>query len=232
MSKRKQKYKAEWEDDNDARNERIGSWSRASPSDAFSGHCIFCDIDISVANAGKYALVQHANRKKHINASKSRQSQLQLLSFTKPLAPKIDDKVLQSEMHWALFSAEHDLSANLSEDIGNLIGTLCPDSEIAKRFTCGRTKNSYLITDGFYPSFHERLVSSLRSHKFSLMLDESNKKHQTKFLHMLVRFMSDDKPVTMFYKAAIVNQATATTSYVLSRMLSEKTIFLGQMWCT
>ena len=93
------------------------------------------------------------------------------------------DEVLKAEIQWATFICEKDLSPNLSDDASKLFASMFLDSKIASKFSCGRTKATYLISD------------------------ESNKTHGKKYLNILVRNFNPSlqKPETKFYKTVEVH---------------------------
>ncbi len=48
------------------------------------------------------------------------------------------------------------------------------NSEIAKSFSCGRTKCAALVTNALAPHFRKKLVDDMSLYPFSIMIDESN----------------------------------------------------------
>ena len=89
-------------------------------------------------------------------------------------------------MIWASYLAERDLPVSISGDADKVFRAMFPDSEIAKEFSCGRTKATYLIADGLGPALNQSLVLTLKTTNFSMLIDESNKLQHTKYLHILV----------------------------------------------
>ena len=210
MARRKQVYKKEWETDIDFNGNRVGDWCIKHPNKDSFGLCKVCNADIYVANTGKQSLKNHSLSKKHVGAIKNYTPQKSINSFVKQ-ASSLEDKVLEAELRWSTFMAEHDLSSNLCEEVASLFRSMFPDSAIAGGFQCGRTKNTYLTTEGLSRSIHAELVNELQTTKFSVLIDESNKKHGTKYLHILVRYYHarERRVVTQFYKAVVVNTGTA-----------------------
>ena len=56
-----------------------------------------------------------------------------------------------------------------------LFKMMFPDSQIAQKFSCGKTKHSYLITHGLASYFHDRMLASLKDGdvKYVISFDES-----------------------------------------------------------
>lgn len=89
-----------------------------------------------------------------------------------------------------LFAVEHNISFNtLSMDhFSQLIKVFCPDSKIAEKITCNRTKATKVIENVTGKYSFNQLVSLLQITKFSLIVDESTDISSTKSLALVVRF--------------------------------------------
>ena len=109
-----------------------------------------------------------------------------------------DDEVLKAEIQWTTFTCEKELSPNLSDDASKVFASMFSDSKIASKVSCGRTKATYLISDGIGPEMHSRLVQVMQQHCFSILIDVSNKTHGKKYLNILVRYFNPilQKPET------------------------------------
>ena len=85
------------------------------------------------------------------------------------------------------------------------------DSKISQEYNSGRTKTTYVVTDGIDPVFHNEIVRKLNNTVFSLLIDESNKQYGKKYLHMLVQYYDTTlrKVEVDFLGACVVNQANA-----------------------
>ncbi len=62
-----------------------------------------------------------------------------------------------------------------------------PDSEIARKFACGRTKTTAIVKEALSPYYHAKAINSM-SYPFSILMDESNDK-QDKSCIILVRVL-------------------------------------------
>ena len=63
-----------------------------------------------------------------------------------------------------------------------------PDSEIAKKFSCARTKTIANVKKALAPHFTQRVIESMSSGPFSLLMDESNDKTDKSCI-VLARFL-------------------------------------------
>ena len=66
-------------------------------------------------------------------------------------------------------------SMNSSSNTGELFKMMFPDSQKAPKFTCRKTKCSYLITHGLASYFHDRMLAHLKDGdvKYVISFDES-----------------------------------------------------------
>ena len=66
-----------------------------------------------------------------------------------------NDQVLTAEMLWALKIVVSHYSCSSSAKTNCLFQKMFPDSQIARKFSCGSTKSSYLIRFGLAPFFKD-----------------------------------------------------------------------------
>ena len=96
--------------------------------------CTICVCDISIASGGRDAIKRHVGGLKHLDAVK-------LIQKVTGFFAKDDDlSVIRAEVLWTQFVIEKNLPLSMSDDFGSLLKQMCKDSEIAKKFSCARTK--------------------------------------------------------------------------------------------
>ena len=84
------------------------------------------------------------------------------------------ETVLKAEIYWALHVCISHQSYRSNEHAGSLFKVMFSDSEIAKKFACGRQKVSYLLTFGLAPYFLNELYKKLKnSPNYVILFDES-----------------------------------------------------------
>lgn len=93
-----------------------------------------------------------------------------------------------ADLHLAAFISEHNLSFNLLEHLPSLLSKVCPDSEIAKKIKCSRTKCSCIIKNVIGKKNEEEICEILKQNKFSLIIDESTDRSCTKHLCLVCRY--------------------------------------------
>lgn len=183
-----QKYRREWEND-----ENLAGWIKQGKSDT-EAYCTVCNKSINIGSTGKQILLRHKQGALHMKlagSGKKQQKLTSLGSFNK--ATSHEAAVKKADIHLAAYVAEHNISYNAVEHLPNLIRVICPDSEIAKKIKCGRTKCSSIVKNVMGKQNERDIVSILKSQKFSLIIDESTDKSTTKHLAMVCRYFNDDR---------------------------------------
>ena len=107
--------------------------------------------------------------KRHIEADKAVSTSRSLSSVFKP---QTSEKIIEAEVRWATFVAKHNLAFLSSDHATKLFTTMFPDSEIAKKFACGRTKTTAISSCS---TLMQHVVQNM-SNPYSIMMDESNDK--------------------------------------------------------
>lgn len=222
-----QKYLPEWQTCNDSNKDQIGKWCSAEKFKPNFGYCTWCKKSISVANSGKSALLAHAKTDIHLKHRKSISGSSSLSGFVKTINSDVSQKVSKAEIQASLAIAEHNIPLTFADCYDELVKSSFEDSKIANEYHCKRTKSTYILTDGLLPCIHEETVNDLKSNKFSLLIDESNKKYGITYLNLLVKYFDEKvgKVVTRFFKSVTVGHATAVDlAKKIMDVLAEDTI--------
>lgn len=77
--------------------------------------------------------------------------------------------VVEAETRWATFIAKHNIAFLASDHATKLFRKMFPDSEIAKKFTCGQTKTTAIVKEALAPHFLNKTTENM-SYLFSLMI--------------------------------------------------------------
>ena len=122
-----------------------------------------------------------------------------------------------------MFVSKHNLAFLASDHATKLFSKMFPDSEIAKRFACGRTKTTVIVKEALSPHYLKVTTDSM-SNPFSIMTDELNDKTDKSCI-ILVRVL--DPAVgdvrTRFIDMPVVNIGTAQNLFsALKLSLSNK----------
>lgn len=158
-----------------------------------------CSCDINITRGGKNDIKRHKETKKHeSNKLKIRGQQSLDQMFTKK-STSLEKLVKQSEIRIAAFIVEHNIPINVMEHFPDLIRAVCPDSEVAKRITCGRTKTTKIISEVLGRSDVDTMVEAMQTNKFSLTADESTDKSTKKHLAVIVRIARNNLKVNIMF---------------------------------
>ena len=106
------------------------------------------------------------------------------------------DDVLNAEVLWAFKAVMLHYSINSSSNTGELFKMVFPESQIAQKFSYGKTKSSYIITHGLASYFHDRMLASLKDGdvKYVISFDESlNRTQQQEQMDMIILFWDNEK---------------------------------------
>ena len=105
----------------------------------------------------------------------------------------------KAEILWALHSTVTHSSFHSNQVVGTIFQEMFPDSEIAKQFTCGRTKLAYLVTFGLAPYFKDELHDALqKSSHIVVLFDESfNRVTKDEQMDNQVRFWNNEQECVM-----------------------------------
>ena len=102
--------------------------------------CTICGCDFSVAHKGKGDVDGHFEMKKHVNNFKCIEKNKKINS-----APVTSDAVTRAECLFSAFILEHNLPIYCADHESLLFKKMFPDSAIAKKYACARTKTTSII---------------------------------------------------------------------------------------
>lgn len=226
---RQTKFNLEWLVD-----EKYRKWLEGDKNST-SAKCKLCNVQIDLSNMGKRALDSHCKSKKHTTrCGEQSKCSLQMSSWAKTpqslpessvsAAPELvstptianffnKEDVSKAEILWTLNTIVTHSSYNSTKHSSALFSVMFPDSEIAKNFSCGSTKCSYLTCFGLAPFFENQLYDKLQKVSYySLSFDESYN-HVTKNEQMdhIIRFFDIEKNivVSQYLGSQFLGHATA-----------------------
>ena len=120
------------------------------------------------------------------------------LSTVKPggldayFARSTDDTVINAECLFTGFIVEHNLPVNASDHTGQLFRQMFPDSKIAAKYHCGRTKAQAIINT-MAESSREEIAQSARTQPFSLATDGSNDGGGSQLYPVLITYFNETR---------------------------------------
>ena len=134
-------------------------------------------------------MTTHIKGKIHKEKGQAASSTRSLTSFYNP---EVTQRLIEAETRWALFVAEHNIAFLSSDHATKLFPKMFSDSEIGKRFACGRTKTTAIVKTALAPHFQDIAVQNMKCNPFSIMMDESNDKTDKSCI-ILIRVLDTEK---------------------------------------
>lgn len=214
-----------------------------------SATCSICNINFLVKYGGRNDVLKHFASNSHQKALTAKSTSFNLAKYglghsetakrAREKQDELQQQVQKAEAVFIQFVAEHNLTFRTGDHFTKLVKSMFPDSEIAKRFQCSRTKTSVLTRFGNGKFCQDQLVNTLISTDmpvfFSLLIDESNDRGvEAKDLAILVRFFDPVimKAVTRFLDLPTANNGTAAAIFEkVHDCLESKGISYDRMIC-
>ena len=98
----------------------------------------------------------------------------------------LDEKVIKAEMLWNKFLVEHNLPIAASDHAGALFKAKFPDLEMAKKYSCGRSKATD-ISNCMANEISDNIIGKMKTHPFSISSDGSNNGGEGQLYPFVVR---------------------------------------------
>ncbi|XP_066585461.1 SCAN domain-containing protein 3-like [Prorops nasuta] len=165
---------------------------KAVPGNSTFAFCKSCNVQL---RCGVYYFKQHAQTKMH-ECSIRRLIPDKLENITDVVAEckklELDEKIKIAEIKLSAFYAEHNIAIQTVDHLIPLLKDIFQDQEIVERFTLGRTKCTEIIKNNLGTRETERTVQILQNQYFSILMDESTDKTNSKSLCILVQYISPE----------------------------------------
>ena len=152
-----------------------------------SARCTLCEIDFSISHGGMDDVNRHVKCSNHLNRGAALKSSGRLTSFFPSSKEKENNDVIRAETLFAHFLVEHNISIAASDHAGPLFRAMFPDSNIAKDYSCARTKTTCIIQE-CSASAREEVASKMRNGPFIIGTDGSQEGSE-KLFPIVVRFL-------------------------------------------
>uniref|UniRef100_A0A1X7VIF7 DUF4371 domain-containing protein n=1 Tax=Amphimedon queenslandica TaxID=400682 RepID=A0A1X7VIF7_AMPQE len=135
--------------------------------------CTLCCSNFSISHGGRNDVTTHVHGKHNMEMAKAASSSRCISSMFKPNKAAA---AIKAEAVWSMFVAKHNLTLLTSDHANKLFPKMFPDSEIAKQFSCGRTKPTAVVKQALAPHSLSKVASVASNSSFSLLMDGSNDK--------------------------------------------------------
>ena len=101
-------------------------------------------------------------------------------------------QVLNFEVGLSMFFTEHCVALQVVDHLLPLLKKLAPDSENIQKAKLGRQKCTNIIKNVLAKNEQEELIETLKTTKFSIMIDESTEIGFNICMCVLVRYLDDE----------------------------------------
>ena len=171
--------------------------------------CESCQCIINVKRGSIKQLEAHLGTKKHKSSTSaiSHNQKIDQLVFTDH-----QRKVISAELKFCYFLAKNNHAFSAADEFNSMVASLFPDSKIANKYACGRTKATTLIRTVLAPQINKEFLSNCSDRPYSVLLDETTDCSTQKQLAVLIRFVDDRSAAleicTKVVDLAVVNKAT------------------------
>ena len=126
-------YQKDWESE--------FKWINGSDRGQSNAFCTLCNSHIYIGSSAKSDVIRHAKTQNHLKLVSFQNQSKPISSFLPGANSTLNDKIIKAETLFSNFVAEHNLPFAISDDFTKLCKKMFTDSEIAKGFACGRTKD-------------------------------------------------------------------------------------------
>lgn len=158
---------------------------RSKKADTYA-YCSVCDSDFTISHGGRSDCRRHIEGPRHVNFAKLKGSNRQLSSMLKE-SNETTSSVIKAEALFTNFLIEHNCPLSIADHSSKLFKVMFPDSKIAKKFSCARTKTTCIVKS-FAKSTQEALIEMLKVTKFALATDGSNTTTSKKLYPIVVTY--------------------------------------------
>ena len=145
--------------------------SRKSPTYA---HCNLCGTDFSVASGGFNEVKRHVEGRRHTERAQQTAGQSSITTMFQRDFDSLQDKTTAAEIYFATFIAEHKLPFLTADHFTKLCKKMFPDSKIAERFACGRTKTTAIVKHALAPALNADIIAECQKSPFTVLCDGGN----------------------------------------------------------
>lgn len=178
IKKRRCGYNKDWE------NEYL--WLKCVEGDTERAFCDLCKTSFSIGHGGQYDVKRHRLTETHKKRIQQKETSKSMDAFLRPKNDFLADKVTAAEVTNVYHTVQHASSYRAGDCGTKLAPTTYPDSDIAKRMACGRTKAEAIVTDVLAPASVEDCLKVLKRPLNEQREATTKGKVNVMFMHIVV----------------------------------------------
>ena len=177
--------------------------------------CSICQCLVSCKHQGEKDVRRHIDGKKHCDNAQALEKQPNIGAFLRPATHSIHDMVTRAEVKVSTVLAHHDVPIAITDHLSPLFRDIFPDSEVAKLYSCARTKTTCILNGALAMDLQKSLVEHMKSEPFSLATDGSNDSGLQKMNPLTVRFfdVNRGRVITQLLAMCLTSASTAESIY-------------------
>ncbi|CAG9790618.1 unnamed protein product [Diatraea saccharalis] len=218
MSSFQQSYLAKWE-----QIPEFSSWLSRYKDDEYAAFCKACSEKLQSRLA---SIKQHANSEKHKSNFKKYKGQSKVDKFFRKVLLK--DEVKKAELCFCSFFAEHNIPFRAMDHLSEILVKCFPDSEIAKEFSCKRTKAAAITYNVLGPEFEKDMIvdilptaSPSGKPVYSIVIDESTDVATVKVLAIGIKYFSETECTVKTKFLDLVDLSGETADHLFNALSSK-----------
>ena len=148
---------------------------------------------------------------KHCSNAKALEKQQSVTTFFKSTADPIHEKVTRAEVKISTVLAHHNIPIALADHLSPMFKDIFPDSQIAKMYSCARTKTACILNGALAKELQATLIDIMKNNPFSLATDGSNDSGLQKMNPLTVRIFDTNRGciTTRFLDMCMTSASTA-----------------------
>lgn len=188
-------------------------------------YCEVCSCDFVIAHGGRDDCRRHIESKKHQDYGKVQSVHKPISSF---FVSKGENETTKAELLFTSFLVEHNIPLAVSDHAAHLFRAMFPDSAIAKKYGCARTKTSALVQH-MSDQTKEEIACVLRISSFSLSTDGSTDNNAVKLYPVVVSFFNEKLGKVCTLLLSLL-ECTDNTGQGIFSVIDKEFISLGISW--
>ena len=195
----------------------------------FSAKCKICNCAVSVSHGGGADLKHHMDSEKHRKNLRSTDSSLKMTTYfvNSNTHTQEQKNVAAAEGTMSFHVVKHHQSYRSNDCSVKLQKKKIPDSKIAEKVSCGRTKCEAIMNNVIGPHSQKLVIAAVNSARyFSISTDASNHGHQ-KIFPVIVQYFSVSEgglQIKLLDLDELVNEKSESISNYLSHVIQSLNI--------
>ena len=141
-----------------------------------------------MSHGGRHDIQKHFETSKHKLAVKARKGAQSLTShWHSATASAEGDRTIAAEVLFTGFLLEHNLPIAAADAAGKLFPKMFPDSKIAPKYHCGRTKTTHIINGAIAPELKSQVKAMIDESPWFCLATDASSDECDKYLPVLIR---------------------------------------------